>query len=236
MSKPFLVIQHVESEDAACFAHILERSGMETELVRTYRSGKIPEEAVRYSGLLIMGGPMNVDQADIYPHLSQEMRLIRESAAAGVPALGICLGAQLMAASFGAPVYPGPVKEIGFYDVTLTREARQDRLFEGFPRTLKIFHWHAQTFDLPGGAVRLAGSPGYPNQAFRLGETLWGLQFHLEVTGSHIRRWLQENSAGIEACPDIDPDAVIADILKYEAAISRLAYKLFDRFLHLTLS
>src|SRR5437867_13049030 len=101
---------------------------------------------------------------------------------AGMPVLGICLGAQLIAKAAGAEVTAGEEKELGWYPLTLTEEGKKDRLLAGLPDTLPVFQWPGETFDVPRGAVRLAGSGGYSNQAFRLGDQVHGLQFHLETT------------------------------------------------------
>jgi len=148
---------------------------------------------------------------------------------------GIRLGAQLIAASFGASVYSGPAKEIGWYRVTLTARGRNDILFEGFPETFTVFQWHGRTFDLPENAVRLAGSDNYPNQAFRIGEHVWGLQFHLETTAGHVRRRLKENASELAGQPDLHPRAVLDGIAKYESRCSKMAVRLFGRFYALTL-
>jgi GMP synthase-like glutamine amidotransferase len=231
MAKPFLIIQHFPTEDPGRFGEILDRSSLKTELVYTYAGEKVPEEARDFSGMLIMGGPMNVEETDKYPNLLDEMRLIREFYRTEKPVLGICLGAQLAAASFGAPVYPGKTKEIGWYEITLTGEGRKDFLFESFPETGKVFQLHSRTFDLPDTAVLLASSPDYPHQAFRLGKCLWGLQFHLEATGKHIRRWIENSTDDLALCPYIDPQRVIADIPLYEPLVLSLADKLFESFL-----
>ena len=235
ITKPFLVIQHVESEDPGVFSCCLERRGAKVRTVRTYRSESVPAEPCGFSGVLIMGGPMNVEETGRHSFLINEMQLIRNCSERAVPVLGICLGAHLVAASFGAPVYSGNVKEIGWYGVTLTEQGMKDVLFEGFPETFTVFQWHGQTFDLPRGAVRLAGSAGYPNQAFRIGESLWGLQFHLETTAGHVRRWLKENASELENLPYIDPKAVLDGIGRYENQCETLARRLFDRFYTLTL-
>ena len=106
------------------------------------------------------------------------------------PFWGVCLGVQLLAASLGARVYPGPEPEVGLLPVTLTSEARDDPVFSAAPDDLVTLQWHGDTFDLPTGAVRLAGSPAYPNQAFRF-EHAYGVQFHLEVSGEMAREWAE---------------------------------------------
>ncbi len=229
--KPLLIIQHLEREDAGVFTGVLEQFSFESRLVRTYAGEQVPSGPEDFSGLLVLGGLMNVDQTGRYPHLIEEMRLMRLSHQAGVPVLGICLGAQLTAAAFGAPVYDGKVKEIGWYQVDLAPEAENDRLFHGFPDRFKVLQWHGQTFDLPAGAIRLVASEAYPNQAFRYGSTSWGIQFHLEADGRLLRRWLEAGSEELAACPYIDRDEVLAGIESYEAECLGLGRELFKRFI-----
>lgn len=235
ITKPFLVIQHVESEDPGVFAGCLDRRGARIRIVRIYRSESVPTDPREFSGVLIMGGPMNVEKTGRCSFFNDEMQLIRNCRIRGVPVLGICLGSQLVAASFGASVYAGQVKEIGWYEITLTPEGRKDILFEGFPKTFTVFHWHGQTFDLPEGAARLAGSDSYPNQAFRIGENLWGLQFHLETTAAHVRGWLKENASELAGLPYISSEIILEEIPKYEENCRKMAARLFDRFYTLTL-
>jgi GMP synthase (glutamine-hydrolysing) len=129
------------------------------------------------------------DDAEL-PWLAAEKRLIGEAVRAGVPFWGVCLGVQLLAASLGARVYRGPAPEVGLLPVTLTPAARADPVFAAAPDDLVTLQWHGDTFDLPRGAVRLAGSPAYPNQAFRVGRA-YGVQFHLEVSGEMAREWAE---------------------------------------------
>ena len=133
---------------------------------------------------------MNVDEVEKYPHLAQEVEWIKQALAAGLPTLGICLGAQLLAKALGAKVYPNRVKEIGWYSAELTPHADRDPLFEGGGKQITVFHWHGDTFDLPPGTVRLAESKLCRNQAFRYGRSAYGLQFHIEMTAELIDSWL----------------------------------------------
>jgi GMP synthase (glutamine-hydrolysing) len=121
--------------------------------------------------------------------LTDEKRLIADAVRSGLPFWGVCLGVQLLAASLGARVYPGPAPEVGVLPVLLTDEALADPVFAGTPRELLSLQWHGDTFDLPDGATRLAGSPAYPNQAFRVGADAYGVQFHLEVSPALAREW-----------------------------------------------
>lgn len=231
--KPLLVIQQAAHEDAAVFAGTASGLGVTVEVVRTWLGEKVPVDPDKHSSLLLMGGPMNVDQTGEYPFLADEIELLRACRERGTPVLGVCLGAQLIAAAFGARVYHGPLTEIGWHPLSLTPESEHDPLLTGFPRELTVFQWHSQTFDLPRGAVRLAGSADFPNQAFRLGDRIWGLQFHLETTAAHVREWLElgkEDYAGKEY---IDPRRVIEQTPVYEPLCRELAERLFTGFIRI---
>ncbi len=185
-----LVFQHVPYELLGTLNPLLKAAGFR---MRYVNFGRHPEAEPRLDGydcLIVLGGPMNVGQVDEYPHLATEMRLIAEALDRGMPVLGICLGAQLMAAALGANVQANPAPEIGWYDVTPTSHGESDPLLAEFRSPEPIFQWHGDTFDIPPGAVHLAASDTCPNQAFRVGERSYGLQFHLEVDAPLVERWL----------------------------------------------
>jgi GMP synthase (glutamine-hydrolysing) len=137
-----------------------------------------------------MGGPMSVNDHDSHPWLHAETALIRDAVQADTPFWGVCLGVQLLAASLGARVYPGPQPEVGILPVSVTLDGLTDPVFRELPREVLTLQWHGDTFDLPHDAVRLAGSPAYPNQAFRV-RRAYGVQFHLEVSGEMAREWAE---------------------------------------------
>ena len=136
--------------------------------------------------LIVMGGPMGVYDQDRYPWLKEEIAWIRDAIASGKTVLGVCLGAQLIAAALGARVYPNAQKEIGWFPVTLTERGRRSPLLKGFPPELTVFHWHGDTFDLPPGSEQLIASVACSHQAFSHGDRVIGLQCHLEITLSGI--------------------------------------------------
>ena len=142
-----------------------------------------------FDAIVAMGGPMGALDEEEHPWLVDEKRLIADAVRSGLPFWGVCLGVQLLAASLGARVYPGSAPEVGLLPVTLTDEALADPVFAGMPRELLSLQWHGDTFDLPDGATRLAGSSPYPNQAFRVGAAAYGVQFHLEVSPGLAREW-----------------------------------------------
>jgi GMP synthase (glutamine-hydrolysing) len=127
-----------------------------------------------------------------------------------MPVLGVCLGAQLLAKAANAPVYRVERPEIGWFDVELTADAADDPVFSGFPRRFDAFQWHFYTYDLPGGAVELARSAAC-TQAFRLGDSAWGIQFHAEVTLPQVESWLEHLDEREEPA---DPPAGLAELTR----------------------
>jgi len=135
--------------------------------------------------LVVLGGPMSVNDEELFPWLTAEKQFISDAIKAGKSVLGICLGAQLIASSLGAKVYRNFVKEIGWFPIQGISSDNFPAF--NFPATVEVFHWHGETFDLPHGSVRLASSPGCQNQAFQVGRSAIGLQFHLETTPESAR-------------------------------------------------
>ena len=179
-----LVIQNANSEGLGLFQQLLESDGYTIETIQA-KQEKIPSK--RYSLLIILGGPESVN--DNLGYLSHEMDLIQNYVHNGIPVLGICLGSQLIAKTFGASVYHGPKKEIGFFHDLILDNNNISNLFTGYNNPFTAFHWHEETFTLPQNAIRLVSSNNYPNQAFKIG-TAVGLQFHLEVNELMINSWL----------------------------------------------
>ncbi len=185
-----LVLQHIACEPPGVYEDVLRERGAEIRRVELDEGEPLPGWR-GFDAIVAMGGPMSANDDARLPWLTEEKRAIGEAVRAGAPLWGACLGAQLLAAALGAPVYPGPAPEVGVMPVTLTDEGLADRVLAGLPRELPTLQWHGDTFDLPAGAVRLAGSAAYPNQAFRWGERAYGLQFHVEVTPGMAREWAE---------------------------------------------
>ena len=234
--KKLLVLQHVPHEILGTLNPLLKRSGFRIRYVNFGRHPDAEPGLEGYHGLVVLGGPMSVNDADRLPHLTTEMKLIEEAMKRELPVLGICLGAQLIAKTLGAKVYPTKEKEIGWYDVTPTKEAERDSLIAGFRGTEKIFQWHGETFDIPHGASHLAASRLCGNQAFRYGEKVYGLQFHLEVDEPMIHRWLRvpENRQEIKSLSgDIDADQIHAETPKHIQRLDELSNHAFGEFINL---
>jgi GMP synthase (glutamine-hydrolysing) len=194
------VIRHLAFEDLGSFAPVIETLGLS---YRYYDAGvdELQEPIENADLLIVMGGPIGVYETERYPFLTVELEALKTRLIRRRPTLGICLGAQLIAAALGARVYPGKVKEIGWGLLQLTEKGRDSCLaaLENIP----VLHWHGDTFDLPDGADLLAGNENYPHQAFALGETILGIQCHAEVDPNGIERWLighccELNQTGIE--------------------------------------
>jgi GMP synthase (glutamine-hydrolysing) len=187
MTKLVLVLQHIACEPPAAYEDELVAQGIALHRVEVDEGEPLPDWR-GFSGIVAMGGPMGAYEDERLPWLTAEKALIAEAVRAGVPYWGVCLGAQLLAASLGARVYPGPRAEVGVLPVALTPAARRDPVFCEAPDTFAALQWHTDTWELPDGAVRLAGSEGYAQQAFVF-ERAYAVQFHLEVGVSLATEW-----------------------------------------------
>jgi GMP synthase-like glutamine amidotransferase len=199
-----LVVQNTRTEGSGYLGELLANDGFAIHSVNA-KHEKLPEK--KYSLLVILGAPESAN--DDLPYLQAEQKLIKKTVDDHIPVLGICLGSQLIAKTFGGNVYRGPKKEIGFYhDLKIDTSSK---LFSGFTNPFTVFHWHADTFDLPEGAVRLAHSENYQNQAFQINSAV-GLQFHLEVNAEMVNLWLDKTREKLEQIPYIDPQKIRSDI------------------------
>jgi GMP synthase (glutamine-hydrolysing) len=231
-----LVFQHVAHEILGTLDPLLRSYGFRN---RYYNFGRTPDAQPRldgYQGLIVLGGPMNVDQTDAHPHLETEVRAIDDALERGLPVLGICLGAQLLAKALGARVEPNPEKEIGWYDVSVTPEGKRDPLFAHFDESERLFQWHGDTFAIPDGAVRLASSAACANQAFRYGDCAYGLQFHLEVDQPLVERWLKIPSHQEEIAAQngrICSDRIRSDTAQHADRLLELSDAAFTGFIEL---
>ncbi len=226
----FLVLQHIGCEDLGTIEQAMIHRGISYRYVRLFDGDPLPEDIKNYSGLIILGGPMNVYEEDVYPYLKDEDILIKEAVKRRIPVLGICLGGQLIAKATGAKVNKGAKKEIGWYDLLLTPGGKADKVFKNSPERLTVFQWHGDTFDIPSDATHLAGSVLFPNQAFRIGDNIYGLQFHLEVTQKMISRWINEYKDELSSLDYIDPEKIIKDTDKYIKTLSQHAELFYNRF------
>lgn len=186
-----LIFRHVMFEGAGYLENILVSRRLAFDYSDLYSPEAVLPSLESYDALVVMGGPMSAN--DDLPYLRQEIECTRRAVLLGMPVLGICLGAQLLARALGAEVRKNHAKEIGWFEVQFTPAAEEDPLFGGLA-TETVFHWHGETFDLPSGAELLASSELCRNQAFRGGEGVYGLQFHLEVTPEMIADWATQDA------------------------------------------
>jgi GMP synthase (glutamine-hydrolysing) len=234
--RKLLVLQHVAHELLGTLNPLLKNAGFRLRYVNFARHPDAQPNLDGYHGLVVLGGPMSVNDADQLPHLMTEMKLIEAAMSRNLPVLGICLGAQLIAKTLGAAVYPNKEQEIGWYDVSPTDEAESDPLLAKFQRTEKIFQWHGDTFDIPKSTIHLAFSSLCDNQAFRYGANVYGLQFHLEVDEPMIHRWLRvaENKKEITArCGKIDPGRIHLETPDHMRRLQQLSERVFGEFIRL---
>lgn len=189
MSKTAVAIRHVAFEDLGIWEPLLARRGYEVRYLDAgvdELAGAAPRDA---DLLIVLGGPIGVDDEPLYPFLADERRLLEQRLARRRPTLGICLGAQLIARALGARVYPAREKEIGWAPLALTSAGARSPLAALGAAPGEVLHWHGDTFDLPAGAAHLASTEVCPHQAFSVDAAL-ALQFHLEVDVRRIERWL----------------------------------------------
>ena len=182
------------------------------------------------SGVVAFGGSMNVDETERYPYLAEERRFVRSCVERGMPVLGICLGAQLLARALDAPVTKAPVKEIGFTQIHPTAAGTQDPLLSCFANGDHVFHWHEDTFELPSGGELLATGEEIPMQAFRVGDSAWGLQFHLEIDLAEIQLWFDDAGEDVETTWGKSRETVLRESELHLAAQSERARNAFRRF------
>ncbi len=209
MSQPRAVaVRHVSFEDLGSFAEPLKRAGYEISYVDADVADLDWAVTADPELLVVLGGPIGAYEEAEYPFLNTELNILQQRLATGKPTLGICLGAQLIARALGARVYPGPTKEIGWGDIQLTVAglAGPLRHLDGH----RVLHWHGDTYDLPVGCERLASTAICENQAFGRGANLLGLQFHPEVLGQNIGRWLIGHAVEIAAA-GISPSSIRQD-------------------------
>jgi GMP synthase (glutamine-hydrolysing) len=233
--RPFVrVLQHVAPEGPGRIAAALEARGIAREVTRIDLGEGVPKSLDGAAALVVMGGPMGVYEADRYPHLREERRLIERALRDGIPLLGVCLGSQLLAATLGARVYPGTQKEIGWFPVGLKKDAIADPLFASAPGSFWALHWHGDVFDLPADTVSLARSDLTEHQAFRFEKNAYGILFHVEANVDHVQAMAGaftddlardgiDGAALVATARDMDKDAATVANLVFGGFAERVA-------------
>lgn len=185
-----VVFQHVAYEILGTLNPALKQAGLRIRYINFDRDPDAKPSLEKCNGLIILGGNMGVYEADRYTHIKVELELIQQALEKNIPIFGICLGAQMLAQVLGGTVTKHHEKEMGWCDIELTPEGQQDGVLGHFAKKEKIFQMHGDTFTIPKSAVHLASSPVCAAQAFRYGDKVYGLQFHLEVDKAMIERWM----------------------------------------------
>jgi len=230
-----LVFQHVKHEPPGLIGDVLAERGHRLEVRQSKREpppARLPE---RCGGMVVMGGPQAVYERERNPWLAAELSLVTQAAGQGVPVLGVCLGAQIVAEALGGRVFPGGAgREIGWDQITLSEAGRADALcaplLEGRPTAAcTVFQWHGDTFSLPPSAVVLASSPCYPHQAFRAGPSAYGFQFHFEVDAEMIADWVEKGDAYLRG-GGFTPEPILAGRETLLAPMQRRGRKLVEAF------
>ena len=231
-----LVLQHIACEPPGVYEDVLLERGARIHRVELDEGEPLPDRR-DFAAVVAMGGPMSANDEDELPWLRAEKAFIAETVEAGTPFFGACLGSQLLAASLGGEVTAGPAPEVGLLPVFLTEAAGDDPVFAGLPRELLTLQWHGDTFSLPAGAVLLARSPAYPNQAFRVGRAAYGVQFHLELSREMAAEWADVPTYAEALRQVLGPgaEAVLVDELAAHADELRAHGRaLFERWLDLS--
>ncbi len=230
--RPVLVIEQEPSlEGLGLLGERLEASGLPYRRMQTWREGFDGVRAQEFSAIVPMGGNAHAWQEDDFPVLRNERLLLAGAVEEGVPVLGICLGAQLLARALGAEVRTAEAPEIGWLEIAPTAQAGDDPLFGHLTAPAGVYQWHHDVFELPAGAQLLATSERFENQAFRAGDA-WGVQFHPEVDPDTFEVWIA-NHPGAAAANGIDEEELRSSVWREAEASRPFRARLFDAFFEL---
>jgi GMP synthase-like glutamine amidotransferase len=230
--KPIVIFRHAATEGPGYFATYLDRHRVPWEMVKVDEGAAIPSDPRAFGGLAFMGGPMSVN--DDLPWIAPVLRLIRAAVEQGVPTLGHCLGGQLIAKALGAVVTRNRVKEIGWGRVDVAEGEVAAAWLGAGRRHFDCFHWHGETFSIPAGATRIAGSPWCENQAFVLGPHL-AMQCHVEMTSRLIEAWCRDWGKEVESlarrAPSVQsPEEMLDRVEEKVHALNAVADRIYDRW------
>ncbi len=222
------IIQHVPFEGPAAIETWINDKGHKLSVTKIYQRETLPDQS-NFDLLILMGGPMSVHDIDQHPWLIEERKFILESIKSGKSLLGICLGAQLIAAALGAKVIKNDQREIGWFKINRSQEISETILCGSWPKSLKVFHWHGETFELPKGAQLLASSDACVNQGFILDDRVVGLQFHLEVTTKAVASLIENCHDELDGSTYVQSQNELMSNELYFTEINKFLYILLER-------
>jgi GMP synthase-like glutamine amidotransferase len=227
-----LVLEHSGSVGPGYLEDFARSRGLELDRVKLHNGGPMPDLRP-YGAMVVLGGEMNVYEEEAYPFLKPENLLIRRAVENGLPYLGICLGGQLLAKAMGGRITRNPQPEFGPCRISLTESGRLDPLFAGLSDSMEFCQWHGDTFSrLPDGAVLLAGGEVCKHQAFRMGQAVYGLQFHPEATVEIVKQWAIDFASQLETSKH--GEIVCGKFAVGASAIYRQSERLFENFFRIT--
>jgi GMP synthase (glutamine-hydrolysing) len=227
--RPVAAIRHHQPHELGVAAEVFDELGIPHRYLDAWTDQAWPS-LEEVSGLVVLGGEMNADETDRHPFLARERELLRAAVDTGVPLLGICLGAQLLARALDADVPRSPVPELGFREIELTDPGRADQVLAPFGASPWVFQWHGDTFDLPEGAELLSTSADVPHQAFRAGENAYAVQFHPEATEAGIDAWCSNWADDIREHWGTTPEAVMDEVRERHPEQRKAAREMFRAF------
>ncbi|MBV1887494.1 MAG: glutamine amidotransferase [Parvibaculaceae bacterium] len=226
-----VALRHLAFEDVGLLGALLAGRGHSLSYVDVPTVDLTHFDPLSPDLLIVLGGPIGVNDENLFPYLAAEKQLIKQRLEAGLPLLGICLGAQLMAAALGAKIYPGVEKEIGWKKLTLSEAGQTSALSEISHSQNVVLHWHGDTFDLPEGATLLASSDICSQQAFSYGPAALALQFHLEAGGADMENWFVGHISEISS-EGLDVVALRGDNIRWTPSLTQAGRAVFDRWLN----
>jgi GMP synthase-like glutamine amidotransferase len=224
------VLENEKGEDEAYIKTWAAEKGISLSRTRLYMDEALPQLR-DFDALIIMGGSMNVYEEGKYPFLVHEKKFIEDAVNSDKKALGICLGSQLLSVIAGGAVTKNPRQEIGWLPVTLTGEGKKSKYFKGLPSNFITFHWHGDTFSIPPGGLRLAGSSACFNQAFSCGGNILGIQFHPEITLESVSGMNSIFGAGLLKGPSVQSAAEIIEGKGYIGGNNIIMGRIMENFL-----
>jgi GMP synthase-like glutamine amidotransferase len=228
--KPVLLVRNDRYESFGVAPAALAMAGL--DVVTAHAAERELPSLAEVAGVVTFGGTVNVDQVEAHPHLGRVREHTRRAVEEGVPYLGICLGSQILARALGEAVVRGPVREVGFEPIRLTADAKEDRLLSFLDPEETVMQWHEDTHALPPGATLLATADRIPVQAYRVGETAWGVQFHLEVDAYELNWWLEAADAAMDVRAEWgkSADEIRAEAARHMARQEERGRAIFTRF------